>query len=299
MVREYVSNYFSRMKSAVAPYLFVLPTLTILGVFMFYPLIQNIYFSFFRFMAISPTKTFVGVHNFVKLVKDPVFWLSISNNIKILLGSVAIQVTLGFLLANIIGVVLKRGRALLRTIYFIPMVLSIVIVGLLWRFMYHPYFGLLNQGLEAIGLATLQRVWLGNPETAIYGILAVCCWQWIGGCMVFFLGGLQGIPEALYEAAMIDGATRPQCIWYITLPLLRKIIVVVTCFTMIGAFKVFDHIYVMTAGGPNHATEVLGTYLYLQAFTLDRMGYGTTIAIVLFLITFAASVVFLKLMELE
>jgi raffinose/stachyose/melibiose transport system permease protein len=174
-------------------------------------------------------------------------------------------------------------------------VLAITVVGITWQLIYRPDTGLLNQFLEGVGLGFLKRTWLGDEGTAIYSVIAVSQWQWVGYVMILFIVAIQAIPEELYESARIDGANLVSQFIHITVPLVRETTLVMTTITVIGAFKVFDIVWVMTAGGPNHASEVLGNYLYRVAFRNDEMGYAAAIASLLFIITFLLTFVQLRL----
>jgi ABC-type sugar transport system permease subunit len=260
------------------------PALTLFGVFILIPVALTVIGSFFSFGLTSPTWTFVGIDNYVRAFHDPVFWRSFRNNLIIVFGSIATQIGFGTLLAAILDRGIRRGSAFFRTIIFAPMVISAVAVGLIWLMIFDPNIGPLNRVIEAIGLRPPTLGWLGDPDLAIWMFLAVAAWQYTGYMMVLILAGLQGVPAELYQAAALDGARGVRAFWYITLPSIRNILIVAVLITSIGAFKVFDLIYVTTRGGPANATQVFGTYIYLQAFNLGNMGYADTIAVFLLVI---------------
>ena len=184
----------------------------------------------------------------------------------------------------------------LRTLIFTPVVMSSVAVGLVWQMLLNPQLGVIvNPLLESVGIAPPSLGWLGDPTLAIYGVLLVACWQYTGYMMILLLAGIQSVPGELYEAATLDGASERQSFWHITLPGIRKVLLTATLITMIGAFKVFDLVYILTGGGPANASQVLGTYLYNQAFTQARMGYACAIAVVLLVFAMSLSVVQLRL----
>ena len=239
--------------------------------------------SFYRFSAIDIVHQFVGLDNFFELCTDHVFWLALGNNLIFAFGSVVVQVGVGLLLAAIIDRGIGFGKKFFQTVFFLPMIMSVVAVGLLWGFIYDPLVGLLNAILKICGLA--PHGWLGDPKTAIYAILIAACWQYIGFCMIILLAGMQSIPQEIYEASQIDGANEWQNFHYITVPAIRNVVITTILVTVIGSFKVFDYIYVMTKGGPNYASEVLAHYIYLHGFTLNKMGYASAIATVLFGVT--------------
>lgn len=260
------------------------PALILFAGFIVVPVILTIIGSFFTFGLTSPTWDFAGVDNYVKAAGDPVFWLSLRNNLIIVFGSILTQIGFGTLLAAILDRGIRRGSTFFRTLIFAPMVISSVAVGLIWLMILDPNIGPLNRIVKAVGLTPPTLGWLGDPDLAIWMFLVVAMWQYTGFMMVLILAGLQGVPSELYQAAALDGARGIRAFWYITLPAIRNILIVAVLITTIGAFKVFDLIYVTTQGGPANATQVLGTYIYLQAFMLGNMGYANAISVVLLLI---------------
>ena len=225
-----------------------------------------------------------GLDNYTRAFSDPVFWLSLRNNLIIVFGSIATQIGIGTILAAILDRGIRRGSTFFRTVIFAPMVVSSVAVGLIWLMIFDPNIGPLNKLIKSIGLTPPMLGWLGDPDLAIWMFLVVAAWQYTGFMMVLVLAGLQGVPQEIYQAAALDGARGIRAFWYITLPSIRNILIVAVLITSIGAFKVFDLIYVTTRGGPAHATEVLGTYIYLQAFNIGNMGYADAIAVFLLVI---------------
>ena len=180
-----------------------------------------------------------------------------------------------------------------------PVVMSLVVVGILWSWIYSYQFGLLNNLLQLVGLGNLRAEWLGNTNLSLYSLIIVDIWKFFGYHMVIYLAGLQAIPPILYEAALIDGATAWQQFWDVTLPMLRAIIVVNLTISLMGAFNVFDLVYVMTRGGPNNSTNVVVLEAYQEAFEFYRLGYGAAISIVLMVIVIALSLVQIRLMRGE
>jgi raffinose/stachyose/melibiose transport system permease protein len=276
-------------------YLMLLPAVVCFVVFIAYPLLNTVRWSFFDASLTNPVRRFVGVGNYLELFRDPVFWISLRNNIIILVGSVIFQVGTGLLLAAVFDRSVRRGSTFFRTLIFTPVVMSSVAVGLVWQMLLNPQLGVINPLLKSVGIPPPSLGWLGDPTLAIYGVLLVACWQYTGYMMVLLLAGIQSVPGELYEAAILDGASERQSFWYITLPGIRNVLVTATLITMIGAFKVFDLVYILTGGGPANASQVLGTYLYNQAFTQARMGYACAIAVVLLLFAMSLSVIQLRL----
>lgn len=276
-------------------YALIAPALISFLLFLAYPLLRTLVGSFYEFGLVETTNRFVGMANFVELSGDPVFWIALRNNMIILIGSVIIQVGLGVILAAILNRGVRRASGLFQLIIFAPMVMSGAAVGLLWQLVYEPSVGILNQILRVFGIPTPMLGWLGDPNIAIYAVLFVACWQYTGFMMVMLLAGMQSVPPELYEAAKIDGANEIQSFRYITIPGIRNVLIAAILITAIGAFKAFDIIYVLTLGGPANASQVLGGYLYKNAFTLDRMGYASAIAVVLLCITLALGLLQLRL----
>jgi raffinose/stachyose/melibiose transport system permease protein len=208
-----------------------------------------------------------------------------------------VQVGLSLVLAAILeaGLFSRRLSSFFRVSLFIPSILPITVVGFLWTLLYQPSLGLLAQALEAIGLGDLSRAWLGEEETALLAVVAVSQWQWTGYIAVLFVVAIRAIPRELYEAAALDGAGRIRQFWHVTVPGVRETTLLMACITIFGAIKVFDIVWVMTAGGPNNASEVLGTYMYRSAFRNDLVGYAAAVAVVIFVLTSAFGLVQIKL----
>ncbi|MFO7320535.1 MAG: sugar ABC transporter permease [Chloroflexota bacterium] len=268
-------------------YLLIAPAWIIFAVFVIVPIINTIYLSFFKYGLTDPNIQFIGLQNYQQLLNDPVFWRALRNNGIILIGSVVIQVGIGVVLAAVLSRGIRRGRAFFRTVHFAPVVLSSVAVGILWQLIYDPGVGILNAFLRFLGVRPPVQGWLGDPNLAIFAILGAACWQYTGYVMTIVLAGMQSVPNELYEASALDGANELQNFFYITLPVSRNVIIAAILVTMIGAVKVFDVVYVLTRGGPANASQVLGTYIYYNAFTINQAGYASAIAVVLLVIALA------------
>jgi len=272
--------------------LWVAPAVLLLLVFVYFPVVDNLRLSMFRWNAFSPSEQWVGLDNYTALAADPIFWSSLFNNVAYAIVSVVFQVGGGLVLAAVLEELVRgRLKGILRTVYFIPAVLSLTITGLLFQFMYNPQIGLVNGLLDVVGLDSWKHSWLGESATAIWAIIAMSQWQSIGYVAVLFIVAMQRIPRELYEAAYIDGATRAQAFVRITVPLVREMTLLAMIITVSGAFLVFNEVQVMTAGGPNNASHTLGTWLYKSAFFNDQMGYAAAIAVVIFVITVTAAIV--------
>jgi ABC-type sugar transport system permease subunit len=276
--------------------LFVLPALLLYLVFMVYPFFRAIYFSFTSWNGVTAVKEWVGLANYRELVQDRLFWLSLQHTvIWVIVGTIA-PIVIGMLLAILLWR-RPKGFTLFRTVYFMPQVLSAVVIGIVWNWIYNPIFGILNKGLDAVGLKDVSRGWLGDPDVALYAVLVAAVWATVGLCFVIFLAGLQNVSKDLIEAATIDGANAWQRFWNVTVPQLASVINVVVALLLIGGFSVFDIIFVMTGGGPANATEVLATMTYKEAFTQNKVGYASAISVVITILSLIASVAFIRLRE--
>ena len=271
--------------------LWVAPAVVLLVVFVYYPVAENLRLSLYKWSAFSKEQ-FVGLDNYAHMLADKVFWGALFNNVAYAVVSVICQVFGGLVLAGVLEELVRgRLKGLLRTIYFIPAVLSLTVVGLLFTFIYNPQIGLVNGFLDAAGLSQFQHSWLGESATAIWSIIAMSQWQNVGYMMVLFIVAMQRIPRELYEAAYIDGASRIQVFRRITVPLVREMTLLAMIITISGAFLVLNEVWVMTAGGPDNASQTLASWLYKSAFFNDKMGYAATIAVAIFIITMTVSIV--------
>ncbi len=280
--------------STATAYLFVAPAVVLFAGYVLYPLIHTCTLSAYSWSAVNPVKRFVGGQNYLDLWHDPHFATALRNNVLFIVLSLVGQLPLALLLAVLIGSASRLHR-FLRTLVFSPFVVPIVAVGLTWTAVYNPSFGALNAALVHVSRAFEHRGWLSDPPwLAIYSIIAVSCWRFTGFHMMVLLAGLQAIPEELYEAGRIDGATGWQAFRAITLPLMKRLIGVDALLITVGSLKIFDLNWIMTQGGPNHASEVLATYMYTCGFGNDRMGYAAAIATIMLALTLVATVGYLR-----
>lgn len=279
-----------------APYLFLLPAAVVLVVFMFGPLAYAAYLSFTDFNALGAPR-WVGVANYQRLVADPTFWKTLWNTFVYLLGVVPALVVLPLFLAVLVNRALP-GVAFFRAAYYLPVVVSMVVAGLMWKWIFAEN-GLLNYvvGLALPWLASQPIAWLSRPDTALAAVMAVTVWKGLGYYMVIYLAGLQTIPQDIYESASIDGASPWQATIRLTVPLLWPSIAFVAIVSSISALKVFTEIYVMTRGGPLDASATVVYYLYQQSFEHLNMGYANAIGMVLFVIILAFSIINLRFFE--
>lgn len=286
-------RWWNRYRAGV---LFVLPALLLYLIFVGYPFIQTIYFSLTDWNGVRPTKNFIGLANYQEMIRDPLLWKSLRNNVTWVIIGTIVPMVIGLLLAMLLWR-RPRGFNLFRTIFFMPQVLSAVVIGIIWSWIYNPLFGNLNKLLKAVGLGDLARGWLGDPSVALYAVLAAAAWAEVGFVFVVFLAGLQNVSKDLLEAATVDGANGWQRFKDVTVPQLSNVINVVTALLLIGGFNVFDIIFVMTQGGPANATEVIATLTYKEAFTQNRVGYASALSLVMTVIALVTSVAFLRLRE--
>jgi len=281
-----------RQRPATA-YLLILPALAVFAFYITWPLVHTCVLSAYAWSALYPVRAYKGLGNYVDLLHDPVLRICIINNLWWIVLSLVIQLPLAMLLAVGIGSSLRRHR-ILRTLFFSPLIVPAVAVGLIWSLFYDPNFGALNALLAAIGRESWTQVWLG-PQLATFCIIVVSCWRYTGFHMMILLAGLQAIPEDIYEAALMDGAGSWRTFWNITLPLMHRVVLVDALLITVGSVKIFDLIWVMSRGGPNHASEVLATYMYVSAFPNDRMGYGAAIATLMLVLTLIATALYLRM----
>lgn len=271
--------------SFITPYLYVLPCILLLGVFVYIPLVANFYYSTLSFSAFSPEKTFVGLQNYKEMFADPIIRTALVNNVWYCVISVIFQVGLSLGIAAVLeDKVLRRVSTLLRTMYFLPVLISMTVVALLFSFVYHPKIGLINAGLELIGLDSLTHAWTGSTDTAIFAAIAMSQWHSMGYTMMLYIVAIQGIPTDLYEAAEIDGAGRLRRFIHVTLPQVREMAFVMMVTTVTGAFMVFNDVYILTGGGPGNSSTTLAVYMYKNGFALDKMGYASTLSVLMLII---------------
>jgi raffinose/stachyose/melibiose transport system permease protein len=263
--------------------LFLLPTVLALLIFVIWPIADSFRLSLYKWNGVDPVQTFLGLENWTRLVQDGIFWRAVRNNFVIVILSIAIQLPIGMALAVLLDTGGRKMR-IFKVTYFLPLLMSTVAIGILFKYLYDPYFGLVNAALNAVGLKFLAQQWLSDPNVALFSVILVICWQFIPFYMLLFLAALSGIPPELREAAYIDGATEKRYFWRIALPLMRGTIVTAMTLSLIGSLKYFDLIWVMTEGGPVNATELMATYMYKKAFASFEMGYGAAIASAMFII---------------
>ena len=268
-----------RAHRPLAPYLFIAPALVVFGFAVLVPFVFTGAFSLTEWDGYSDA-VFVGVDNYLRALDDPVFQQSFVNVVLYILATLVVEVLVGLVLAGL-AISVKRGSLWFRVAIFTPVMLPMVVVAVLWSFVYNPDFGLLNGALRAFGLEDWTRVWLGDEQTALLAICLVSGWVYAGFYMTIFYAALRQVPTEVVEAARLDGAKESTIFWRVRVPIIRNSIEVAILLCVTGGFQSFDLFYVLTNGGPYHATEIPTTYLVQSVFHTGEVGYGSAMAVVL------------------
>jgi len=277
----------------------ILPALLLFTFFLIVPIFQSLYLSFFSWRGISgePLR-FVGLNNFIKLFKRDEFWRSLGNSGWFMAGSFLVLMPVSIILALVITKEI-RGKRFFKTSFFMPTILPLTAVGLMWSYILSPMIGPVNKILEVLGCSHLAKAWLGDPATAIFCVVLVSNWVWAGFNMLIFAAGMVSIPTEFYNAAVIDGANSIQKVWYITLPLLKESFKVFSVIAVTGSLRTFDLVFVMTGGGPNGATNVPASLLYYESFLYSNFGFGNSIGVFIMVSGMVLSVLINKLFREE
>ena len=271
------------MKEKFKTGLFLFPALFIYIIVVVFPTVYSLFLSFCDWNGLG-AKKFVGLKNYIQLfTSDSVFYTALRNNIIWIILTICLTVLLALLLALVLNRSF-RGRIVYRAIFYFPYMLSWIIVGIIWKWMYNPNFGLINQVLGMVGLDSLKGAYLSNTKMALYCVFIAALWQGLGQPMLYFLAGLQTLPNDILEAAKIDGAGKFNLFFRVIVPMLKETFVIVLATQIIASMKVYDIVYVMTDGGPANSTQTLATYMYNQTFTYSQLGVGSAIATVLVVI---------------
>ncbi len=276
-------------------WLYLLPGLLIYLGFTFYPILETVRTSFYEWNGFSAQRDWIGLRNYQALFSDTQFISAFLHNLVFILFYCILPVFIGLLLASVLSRKALPGMTFFRTVLFLPQVISMVVVGVIWRWIFNPQFGPLNVLLNALGLNGLTRAWLGDFALALPAVGSIGTWVQYGFCMILFLAGMQHISEEYYEASSLDGANAFQQFVHITIPGLRAEIGVALVTTIIAALRVFDLVYVTTRGGPGNATLVVGFLIYRSAFQQNRIGYASAIATILMLIILVISLLIRRL----
>lgn len=268
-------------------WLYLFPAVLMVVIILYLPIFINLYESFFSWGAMSTRHEFVGFENYIKMFQDDIFYIAVKNNLIFTVMSVICQIGISLLIANVLETkFIRRTAVFFRTVYFIPSLLMVTVVGIAFQMIYSPSIGIVNPLLEMLGIDTTNIDLLGNAGSATYAIAGMSQWQYIGYTVILFVVAIQNIPSDLYEAAEIDGAGAVKKFIYITLPELKDTIIINTIITVTGSIREYDEVFVTTNGGPGNASETLATYLYKVGFTNDQMGYASALAFFIFIVTF-------------
>ena len=278
----------SLLAPGVAIYLFI----TIIPLFMAFG------YSLTNWMG-GPEKKFIGLENYLVLVKDEIFWRSLKNNLIIVFLTMLIQMGLAFILTVLFMSKAMRFKEFHRTVIFLPVVLSAVVVGFIWQMIYSNDYGMLNAVLKAMGMEGLILPWLDDPGHVIFSVTAPLIWQYLGVPLIIFMSAVQGISKDIYEVCELDGANGIKKAVYITFPLIYDTIKVAVMLSISSNMLVFSHIYILTGGGPGTSSMVMAQYAYNTSFTSMQLGYGSTIAIGIFLLSMAIVLTFKRLAEVR
>ena len=282
--------------SRLSGYIFLAPYIILFCAFLIVPLVYGLGLSLFRWeMLSSAPPDFIGAGNFIEALKDEYFWKSFWATFRFAIMAVPISIIIALSVAVGINSIPERKQSFFRASFFLPTLISISVAGILWRWFFNTEFGLFNTYLQKMGFDPIP--WLTDPSWAMKSIVFMTIWWSIGGAMIILLAGLQSIPGHYYEAASIDGATKWQQFYLITLPLLKPVLLFVIVLSTIGAFQVFGQTFIITRGGPELSTRVLVQYIYETAFTKYRMGYGAAMSWLLFVIIAIFSIVQFKFLK--
>jgi multiple sugar transport system permease protein/raffinose/stachyose/melibiose transport system permease protein len=272
---------------------FLLPPLAVFGLIVIWPLADSFFYAFTNWNGFDPNYRFVGFDNFRKVFTDKLFFNAIFNTVTWIVAAILLPTLLGLALALLLDSSVK-GANIFKSIFYLPICLSAIVVGQIWTWIYQPDWGILNSLLSWASGSDVTYAWLAKPGSALYSVIVAWSWQQTGLAMVIFLAGLTAIPPDLTEAADMEGATRLQRTRHVVLPLLRPATVVVVALMVINSLKGFDILYIMTGGGPFNSSDTLAMHMYNESFKKYLMGYGSAISVVLFLITLAVILVYFR-----
>lgn len=273
------------MRKQWSAYMFILPWFILFLIFTLFSVSFSFYLSFHDWNILEPAKPFVGLKNYIDLFHDSKFFQALWNTLLFTGFGVPLGMISGLLVALLLNTKV-RMQGIFRTLYYIPVITPLVVSSVIWKWIYQGDYGLLNYYLLQLGIIKEKLLWLSDPDLAMPALIVMGIWAGTGGTMVMYLAGLQAIPEELYDAAKVDGATSYQRLRYLTVPLLAPTTFYILITSVIGSFQSFAHIYIMTSGGPLRRTTVIGYYLYERGFKFFDMGYASAIAYVLFAMIF-------------
>jgi len=258
--------------------LLVLPGLCVMLFAIAIPLFISVALSLVKWAGFGKMR-FIGIDNYIRLFSDMTFWKSLYNVLMLIVVTVFFQNVIAFLVASLLTKISEKTSRILRTVCFIPAILSLVVVTKLWVNIFHPTYGLLNKLLSFVGFADAGRAWLGDPKTALWAVIWIMIWQGFGWALLFFYGGLMTVPKELEEAAIVDGANRRQLYMNVVLPYMMPVLQSIVIIDVVSSLKQMEMIYLSTAGGPGDTTQFLALYLYQRAFKYTEYGYGNAISV--------------------
>ncbi|MFW6035313.1 MAG: carbohydrate ABC transporter permease [Halothermotrichaceae bacterium] len=276
-------------------FLLLLPPVIFFSFIIIFPIFNAIRYSFYQWSGGS-NMVYLGFENYINLFNDSIFWHAFKNNIIIIILSIIGQIGIAFILASLLNTRFLNAKKFHRTVIFFPLVLSAVVVGFLWTMIYNNNYGILNWILGVLNLEFLIQYWLDDPKIVIYTVAIPIVWQYIGMYLIIFSSSFQNIPKEIFEVAEIDGVNWIQRLIHITLPLMYNTIIVAIMLCIAGNMKIFDHIYVMTGGGPGRSSMVMAQYAYNNSFTMFKLGYGSTISIGILVLSFGIILLTRKIM---
>jgi len=286
-----IAKWYEKKHIKLVPYLFIAPNMLLFFTFMIIPILFTFYISFHEW-GLFGKPIFTGIENYTRMFRDKVFWTSLGNTVYYTAGTVPLSAALGLIGALMLNQKVPM-RAFFRTIFFAPVVVSLVAAGLIWSWMFNPNYGLFNEILGHFGVSGVD--WLSSSTWAMPAVILTTLWVRIGYCLVIYLAGLQAVPESLYEAADMDGANGWQKFWRVTLPMLKPTTTFILVMEVIHGFMVFDLIYTMTNGGPGYSTTVIVQYIYQKAFTEGEMGYASAIGTFFFFVVMIMTMVQMRI----
>jgi ABC-type sugar transport system permease subunit len=286
-------------KEKVGYYLFLLPAYLIFAVFIFWPVVHSLYLSFFKYNIVTITSPqFVGLRNYLYLLKDEVFWISCKNTLFFVIGTVPVKMFLGLLAAMLLNRKDLKFKAFYRTCFYIPVVVSMVAISIVWMLLFNPGpNGVVNILLSKFGIQPLG--WIADSKLALPTVMLLVIWKDLGYIMVIYLAGLMAIPDEIYEAVALDPVSSWQKFWYITWPLLKPTTIFILITQVIDSFQVFTPIYVMTEGGPGYSSTTIVNYLYDKGFREYEMGIACAVAYLLFVVLLVLTILQNKLSKAE
>ncbi len=276
--------------------LLILPAILVMGVFTVYPLFEGLRIAFTNSHLLKESTRYIGIQNFIRLLSDEIFWLSLYHSVLLTVAVVFLQFVLGLILALAMNQNLP-GMSLFKSIIMASWVIPVAATVILFKFMAQPDIGLINIIIRTLGIEDLNRYWLGDPDVALPFIMLLHLWRNVPFYGIAFLAAMQAIPKSFYEAAEIDGARAWHKFWHITLPGIRKMVIVMVTIHVLWTFNNFDFVYLATGGGPVNATDVLPVYVYRQCWNSYTIGYGASIGTVMLLMLMLYFIIFIKISE--